>query len=51
MLSYLKKLKMYVDGQLAETNAFIINVGTGYYLRKVDVVKITNRILEFMDFE
>ncbi|KAK7598346.1 hypothetical protein V9T40_006581 [Parthenolecanium corni] len=25
---------MYVDGQIAETNSFIINVGTGYYLKK-----------------
>lgn len=30
--------QMYVDGQIAESNSFIINVGTGYYLRKVSVV-------------
>lgn len=26
---------MYVDGEIAETDSFIINVGTGYYIRKV----------------
>ncbi|XP_065215663.1 prefoldin subunit 5 [Planococcus citri] len=25
---------MYVDGEIAETDSFIINVGTGYYIRK-----------------
>lgn len=25
---------MYVDGKIADKNSFIINVGTGYYLKK-----------------